>query len=146
MIELVLCLNSFSLLPVKWFEYLDWGFLFHLLLRLCLLDDLRRCDSWGLYGLDLLNQRLPVAFLPSLQPDQLASALHVLIPDGLSLELDLLDLLILHSGVVPVVTLLLLVDLQELLSATAHLIRNLSVLFLLLGVSKRLLLLRGLAI
>lgn len=137
----MLCLDSFGLLPVKRFEYLDWCLLLRLLLRLCRLDGLRQCDPWGLYGLNLLNQRLPVAILPSLQPDQLASALHVLIADGLSLELDLFDLLILHC-LVPVVSLLLLVDLQELLSATAHLIRNLRVFFL-LGVSERLLLLRG---
>lgn len=140
MIELVLCLDSFCLLPVKRFEYLDWSLLFRLLLRLCRLDGLRQCDPWGLYGLDLLNQRLRVTFLPCLEPDQLASALHVLIPESLSLELDLFDLLILDC-VVPVTFLLLLIDFQELLSATTHFIRNLSVLFV--GVSEWLLLRGG---
>ena len=129
-IELVLGLDSLGLLPVERFEYLYWGFLLRLLLRLCRLVALRHCDPWGLYGPDLLDQRLPVGLLPGLQPDQLSTALHVLLADGLPLEPDLLDFLIRLASLV---TRLLLVDLQELLSAAAHLIRDLcGVLFLLI--------------
>ena len=129
MIELVLRLDPLGLLPVERFEYLYWSFLLRLLLRLFRLVALRQCDPWGLYGPDLLDQRLPVGLLPGLQPDQLSAALHVLLADGLPLEPDLLDFLIRLASLV---TRLLLVDLQELLSATAHLIRHLRCVFLLL--------------
>ena len=129
MIELVLGFNSFGLLPVKRLEYLDWGFLFRLLLLLCWLDGLRKCNSWGLYILDFLNEWFPIGILSCLEPDKLTATLHVFIADSLSLELDLFEFLILFCVVVPFVILLLLIDLQELLSAMTHFIRNLSFFF-----------------